>query len=117
MSDAPRALVDAHLRAFNASDLAAVLADFAEDAVLTVGDQTAVGARAIRALFADSFASPVSAELMLRSAVADGDTVACELTERLTVEGSTHEIDVAAFYTARRGRLVRVRIYRDLPSP
>jgi len=109
-----RAVVDAHLAAFNAADLAAVMDGFADDAVLSVGDQTAIGARAIRALFADSFASPVTAELMLHRAVVDGDTIACELSETLTVQGTIHTIDVAAFYTVRDGHLVRVRIYRDL---
>ena len=116
-SDDRRAVVDAHLAAFNAADLMAVMDGFAEDAVLSVGDQTVIGARAIRALFADSFASPVSAELTLHRAVVDGDTIACELTEQLTVEGASHTIDVAAFYTVRDGRLVRVRIYRDLAPP
>lgn len=113
--DSPRAVVEAHLAAFNAADLEAVMRGIADDAVLTVGDHTAIGARAIRGLFADSFATPVGAELAVRRAVVDGDTVACELTEELVVEGTSHTIDVAAFYTARAGRLVRVRIYRDLP--
>lgn len=107
-------MVDAHLAAFNAADLAAVMDGFAEDAVFSVGDQTAIGARAIRTLFADSFASPVGAELMTQRVVVDGDTVACELGERLTIDGVGHDIDVAAFYTVRDEVLVRVRIYRDL---
>lgn len=114
-TDDRRAVVDAHLAAFNAADLMAVMDGFADDAVLSMGDQTVIGARAIRTLFADSFASPVAAELTLHRAVVDGDTIACELTEQLTVEGATHTIDVAAFYTVRQGQLVRVRIYRDLP--
>jgi hypothetical protein len=111
----PHGVVEAHIAAFNAADLPAVMADIADDAVFSVGDQMAVGARAIRALFADSFASPVSARLTVQRTVVDGDTVACELTEQLTVEGAAHDIDVAAFYTVRDDRLVRVRIYRDLP--
>lgn len=116
MADRPRRVVDAHLEAFNRCDLDAVMGDIADDAVFTVGAQTAIGARAIRRLFADSFASPVVAELTLQRAVADGDTIACELTEHLTVDGAGHAIDVAAFYTVRNDQLVRVRIYRDLPS-
>lgn len=115
MADGPLTLVEAHLDAFNRADLDAVMAGFADDAVFTVGDQTAIGARAIRSLFADSFAQPVAARLELARDVVDGDTAACELTEHLTVGGVTHTIEVAAFYTVRRGRLARVRIYRDLP--
>jgi len=114
VADDPLAVVEAHLAAFNAADLDAVMDGFAGDAVLSMADHTVIGARAIRALFADSFASPVAAELTVTRTVVHGDTIACELTEQLTVEGSTHTIDVAAFYTVRDGHLVRVRIYRDL---
>jgi hypothetical protein len=78
-------IVEAHIAAFNAADLAAVMAGIADDAVFSVGDQTVIGARAIRALFADSFASPVTARLSVQRTVVGGDTVACELTEQLTV--------------------------------
>jgi hypothetical protein len=110
------AAVEAHVAAFNQTDLDAVMAGFADDAVFTAAEQTVIGARAIRGLFADSFASPVRAELVLERVVLGGDTAACELAEHLTVDDVTHTIDVAAFYTVRDDQLVRVRIYRDLPS-
>lgn len=116
MSDDPRAAVERHIAAFNRCDADAVMVGFDSDAVFSTADHTAIGARAIRALFIDSFASPITAELAIGQLVVDGDTVACELTEHLTVEGTTHTIDVAAFFTVRRGRLARVRIYRDLPT-
>lgn len=116
MTEGPLAAVDAHLDAFNRADLDAVMAGFADDAVFAAADHLVVGARAIRQLFAESFATPVTAELVLERAVVGGDTAACELAETLTVDGTTHTIDVAAFYTVRGGRLVRVRIYRDLPT-
>jgi hypothetical protein len=103
-----------HIAAFNARDVDGVLATFADDAVFASGDQVVVGVRALRVLFADAFAAPVGAELVLRHAVVQEGVVACELTERLTVAGARHDIDVAAFYTVRRGRLARVRIYRDV---
>lgn len=113
--DGPLPAVEAHLQAFNAADLDMVMAGFADDAVFSTADQLVVGARAIRALFADSFAAPVQAELVLERIVIGGDTAACELAEHLTVGGTTHTIAVAAFYTVRGGRIARVRIYRDLP--
>lgn len=114
MTDEPLEVVRGHLDAFNARDLDRVLAGFDDDAVFASGDQMVVGARAIRVLFADAFAAPVNAELELRDAVTQGQVVACEMTERLAFAGGQHEVDVAAFYTVRRGRLARVRIYRDL---
>jgi hypothetical protein len=112
----PLTVVDAHIAAFNRCDVDAVMAGFDADAEFATADQTVVGARAIRALFADSFASPITAEIALERAVVAGDTVACELTERLEVEGAAHTIEVAAFYTVVAGQFSRVRIYRDLPS-
>lgn len=106
--------VHAHVRAFNAQDLDAVVATFAEDAVLASGDQLVVGGRALRRMFAEAFDAPVDAALELRHAVVDADVAACELTETLTVEGALHTLDVAAFYTVRDGKLARARIYRDL---
>lgn len=117
MAEDPLEPVRDHIAAFNAKDVDGVLATFADDALFASGDQVVVGARALRVLFADAFAAPVGAELVLRHAVVQEGTVACELTERLTVAGSRHDVDVAAFYTVRRGRLARVRIYRDLGDP
>jgi hypothetical protein len=110
----PLDAVEEHIRAFNARDLDAVMAGFDDEAVFSTAEQLAVGARAISQLFADSFAAPASARLELRRTVIAGDTVACELTEQIEAGGVTHTLDVAAFYTVRRGRLARVRIYRDL---
>lgn len=108
------AVVEAHLTAFNRRDIDAVMAGFDTDAVFTMAAQLIVGARAIRQAFADSFAVDARARLDLQRAVVEGDTVACELTERIEAQGITHSLDVAAFYTVRNGLLARVRIYRDL---
>ena len=111
----PLEAVQAHIRAFNAADLDAVMAGFDDEAVFSTAEQLAVGARAIGRLFADSFDAPAEARLDLQRAVVDGDTVACELSEQITADGVVHMLEVAAFYTVRGGRLARVRIYRDLP--
>ena len=109
--------VRAHLAAFNACDVDAVVEGFAEDALFVAGAQQVVGRRALRQVFADAFAAPVTAELALRHAVVEGDTAACELVETLTLESGRHELDVAAFYTVSGGLLARVRVYRDLTDP
>lgn len=112
--EGPLAVVEEHVRAFNACDLAAVMAGFDEEAVFSTADQLAVGVRAISQLFAASFAAPATAHLELVRAVVDDDTVGCEMTELIQAEGIQHALDVAAFYTVRGGRIARVRIYRDL---
>ena len=113
----PLDAVHAHLAAFNDRDADAVVATFADDAVFAAGEQIVVGHRALRAMFADAFAAPIRARLDLRHAVVDGQTAACELSETLTVEGTTHELDMAAFYSVRDGLLTRVKVYRDLSDP
>ena len=113
----PLAVVREHVAAFNERDLDAVMATFADDAVLASGEQVVVGHRALRTLFADSFSAPVSARLELNRSVVSGTTAACELTETLEAAGASHTLEVAAFYTVHRGRLTRVKIYRDLAEP
>lgn len=110
------AAVEHHLAAFNDRALDAVVAGFDPEGVFATADQIVVGRRALRTLFADAFAAPVTASLHLRRALGSGDTVACELVERLTAAGATQELDVAAFYTVRAGLLARVRVYRDVPG-
>ncbi len=112
MSDVLRR-VEAHLAAFNARDVDACIDGFSTDAVFATGEELFVGRRSIRALFTDSFAAPLDAVLELRQAVVSGETAACELVERITVEGATCELPLAAFYTVRAGELVRVKIYRE----
>jgi len=118
-ADEVLAAVDAHLAAFNARDLEAIAAGLADDAVFSAGGQLTIGRRAIAALFADSFAAPVEATLERRRTVVEGDTAAVELVERLRLAsdegGVEHELEVAAFFTVRRGQLVRVRVYRETP--
>lgn len=108
----PLAVVRAHLAAFNARDLDAVMATFQEDAVFSTADHLVVGSRGIAALFGDAFRE-FEASLELRAAVVQDDTVACELTERVTAEGMGAELPLAAFYTVRGGRLARVKVYRE----
>jgi len=113
----PLAAVEAHLAAFNARDADAVAATFASDATFVAGEQLVIGRAALRAMFADAFAAPIRAHLALRHAVVEGDVAACELVETLSTPGGSHELDVAAFYAARDGRLTRARVYRDLGEP
>ena len=114
--DAPLDVVIEHLAAFADRDLERVLATFSHDATFSTADGTVVGRRAIRQLFAESFAMPVEVRMQRRTTHVDGDTVVCEIAEHITADGMTHTLDVAGFYTVRRGELVRVRVYRDVPA-
>lgn len=105
-------VVQAHFAAFNAADLDALMAGFAEDAVFATGEHLVVGQRGIRAMFGDALEA-LAPQLDVRAIVVQGDVVACELNERLTVEGAPFEFALAAFYTVRRGQIVRVKVYRE----
>lgn len=107
------AAVEAHVAAFNAKDVDAVVEGFADDAVFTAGEDLLVGRRALRAFFTDAFGAHVEARLELRRALVQGETAACELVETLASQGHALTFELAAFYTVREGRLARVRVYRD----
>jgi len=115
MSEA-RTLVDAHVAAFNAGDLDALVDGFAEDAIFATADHLVVGRRGLRAMFGDALTA-LQPRMEVRAAVEQGDVVACELSERLTVEGTTFEFALAAFFTVRGGRIVRVKVYREGVEP
>jgi hypothetical protein len=105
-------IVQAHFEAFNAGDVDAVMAGFADDAVFATGEHLVVGNRGIREMFIDALRS-LSPALELRASVVQGEVVACELTEQINVEGNHFEFALAAFYTVRRGQIVRVKVYRE----
>jgi uncharacterized protein len=107
-----RAAVEAHVAAFNADDLEGLVAGFSEDAVFASGDELVVGRRGIRAMFADALTA-LDARLELRSTVVQGEVAACELTERLVLEGRTYEFHLAAFFTVRDGSIARAKVYRE----
>ena len=115
-ADPVLAAVRAHIAAFNAADLDAVLAGFAEDAVFSAGEDVFIGRRSIAELFGAAFGPGIEASMELRSAVVQGDTVAAELAERIMFQGQSLEFAIAAFYTVRDARLARVKVYREGPA-
>jgi uncharacterized protein len=112
VSDPTLDAVHAHVEAFNIDDLDGLVAGFSEDAVFATGEHLVVGRRGIRALFGEALRE-LDATLELRTAVVQGETAACELTERITLRGVTHEFHLAAFYTVRGGVIARAKIYRE----
>ena len=111
MSD-PRAAIEEHLAAFNAHDTARLLAGFAPDAVWITGQDSATGTAELAELFDDWLWSLDPHLETIRSAV-DGDTVAAELHERITVDGARREFSIAAFFTVTDGLITRAKIYRE----
>ena len=109
-------VVRAHVDAFNAGDVDALIAGFTDDAVFVTGDHMVVGTRGLRVMFSDALAN-LSPQMELRSIVVQHGVVACELDERLTMEGAQFHFSLAAFYTVHRGQIARVKVYREGTEP
>ena len=108
----PRQLLQAHLDAFNARELDALMAGFADDAVWRTGTDTATGRAELTELFGWAMANILPA-LTLRTLVVEGELAACELTETLTHEGRTSAVPIAGFYRFRDGLIVSAAVYRE----
>ena len=110
MRDAETA-VRAHLRAFNEGDLAALISGFAPGALWRTGGSVARGSAELTELFAGAITA-LRPTLTVRTLVADGDRVACELTERMTTASGERTDPIAGFYELSGGLITAARIYR-----
>lgn len=101
-----------HVAAFNAHDTDRVLAGLAPDAVWITGHDVATGHGALAEVF-DDWLWSMRPHLEIVTLVADGETVAAELRERLTVDRATREFAIAAFFRVHDGVIARATIYRE----
>jgi len=112
MSGDPAALVKAHVEAFNARDLGALMAGLSEDASWVTGTDHLRGAAALEQLFAAAFAE-ISPRLHIESLLVQGDRVVSELREEYTADGVERTDHIAAFYCVEAGLITAVKIYRE----
>jgi hypothetical protein len=104
-------LVEEHVSAFNAGDVARVLAGLSEEVVWQTGSDTFVGLDQVGDLLRGSAALlPV---LEIKSVLADGERAAVEMTERYRYEGQTHEVPIAVFFSFTRELISRVKVFRE----
>jgi heme-degrading monooxygenase HmoA len=108
----PAQIVREHIVAFNAHDLASLLACFSPHATWITGTGHFRGTAALAQLFASAF-SELSPELSIRTMVVDGDQVACELTEQCVVDGVVRVDQIAGFYRVQGDRITAAKIYRE----
>jgi uncharacterized protein len=108
----PSSVVRRHIDAFNARDIEALIACFSTDATWVTGTDAFRGSTALRELFAGAFAE-LSPQLHLRSLVAQGVVVACELAEDYSADGVDHTDHIAGFYRVDAGLIVAATIYRE----
>lgn len=106
------AVLQEHLRAFNAGDLPALLDRFTSDADWMTGSTRARGRAELAELFGRAMVD-LRPTLTLRTLLATPERVACELIEVLTVGGSRRTCAIAGFYEIAGSRIASARIYRE----
>lgn len=106
------AVVRGHVDAFNAGDLDALMAGFTDDAVWVTGTTAVRGRAELTELFAGAIAG-LRPRLAVHDALADGDRVACQMTETLVAGGEERSYPIAGFYRLRDGRIAAAKIYRE----
>lgn len=102
----------AHVEAFDARDLDALLAGFTDDAVLITGTTTVRGRTDLTALF-DEAMRGLLPTLEVGDLLAERDRAACRMTETLTYRGERRTCPIAAFYELRHGRVAWAKVYRE----
>jgi heme-degrading monooxygenase HmoA len=105
-------IVRDHVEAFNARDLDRLLACFSADAIWLTGSDRFRGTAELATLFGNAF-TELSPKLTIQNMVVNGDWVACELSEQLTVDGTTRTDHIAGFYRVRSDRIAATKIYRE----
>ena len=105
------AVLRRHVDAFNARDLDALMAGFTQDARWVTGTSVALGHDELRALFGGAMETLLPT-LEIRDLLIDGDRVAAQMTETLTVAGAERVDHIAGFYHLVNGRIATAKIYR-----
>lgn len=116
----PVDVVLAHIRGFNAGDVEATVAGFADNAVFNTGKTVVTGKATLREWFGTSMSALAPVLLPTEPLTAD-DRVAIELVEEIEEDGKVYRFHIAGFYRVEGGLIVSAKIYRegsaDWPSP
>ena len=102
------AVVQAHVDAFNARDLDALMAGFTDDAVWITGTTTIRGHDDLTRFFEVAMVGLLP-RLIIEDLVADGDRAACQLTEALTANGEVRTFSIAGFHRIRAPHCAKER--------
>ena len=105
-------LIKEHVEAFNARDLEALMAGFADDAVWISGKTTARGRAELANLFAGAMKGLLPT-LTIETLITGEDQAAAQLVEVYTFEGAQRTDHIAGFYVIKEGRIASAKIYRE----
>ncbi|MCU1658124.1 MAG: nuclear transport factor 2 family protein [Pseudonocardiales bacterium] len=108
----PRAVVIEHIEAFNAHSSERLLAGFAADAIWVTGQDTTRGRAGLAELF-DPWLWSLNPSLTVSRLAAEGNVVAAELREQLTVDGELRTMNIAVFFDVCDAQIVVAKVYRE----
>lgn len=114
-TDQAQALVERQARAWEQADSAAIVADFAPDAVFIAPGVRWQGHDAIRSAAAAFFAFATDVEVVVTRVLVDGDQTAVEWTwsETRRADGHRHSVDDAIIFTLHGDKIQYWREYFD----
>ena len=107
----PGAVVLAHLAAFSAGDLERMLGTLAPAAKFTSGTTTVDPSE-----FPEFFGWAIrelSPTMRIESLLVDGDRVACQFVESISVDGNRRHLNRAAFYRVEEGQISTAKVYDE----
>lgn len=88
------------------------MAGFTDDAVWVTGTSIARGHDELAELF-DRAMAGLLPTLVIQDLLADGDRVACQMIETLTVAGEEGTFFIAGFYRLDGAHIASAKIYRE----
>ncbi len=101
-----------HIRAFNAHDTSGLLQGLATDAVWRTGTGRFQGRAALEDVF-DPWLWTLDPSLEISNILVDGDGVAAQLVEQLTLDGEVRRMDIAVFFEVTDGKIAQAKVYRE----
>jgi ketosteroid isomerase-like protein len=107
----PRDVVRAHLEAFSAHDLPAMLETMASDATFVTGT-TLVAPQDFEEVFGWAMRE-IDPTVTITDLVADEERAACEFVESVTIDGERRQLSRAAFYTIRDDVICSAKVYDE----
>ncbi len=107
----PADVVRAHLDAFSARDLAAMLATMASDATFVTGTTT-IPPDEFEEFFGWAMRE-IEPTVTMTNLVMDDNQVAAEFIESVTIDGVRRHLNRAAFYTIRDHVICNAKVYDE----
>ncbi|KNX37977.1 nuclear transport factor 2 family protein [Luteipulveratus halotolerans] len=105
------AVVEAHVAAFNAQDIDALMAGFCDDASWVTGTDV-VPTSELRAFFTAAF-EHLTPRLSVERVIDGGDAVAAQMRETWSHEGESRSASIIGVYDVSAGLIRRGKIYRE----